>query len=63
MNESMNDVKEYDVKDVVDHKDDKSGRRWYLVRWKGFDACDDTWVKANDLHCPKILKKYKRTLG
>lgn len=36
-------------------------KRVYLVRWKGYDSSEDSWVDEANLHCANILKKYKQT--
>lgn len=47
----------YEVEDIVSHKIEY-GKELYLVRWKGFDSKDDTWVRKDNLKCPKLLKTY-----
>lgn len=47
----------YEVQDILTHKENKSGRFFY-VRWKGFGPEEDGWVKESDLSCPAILKSY-----
>lgn len=32
--------------------------RYFLVRWKGYKPCDDTWEREKNLKCTSILKKY-----
>jgi hypothetical protein len=50
---------EYEVDHIVDHR--RMGDILeFLVRWKGYKPCDDTWEpESNFKNCPKILKEYK----
>lgn len=34
------------------------GKKYYLVRWKGFSADQDTWEPESTLNCDEIIKKY-----
>jgi hypothetical protein len=52
---------EYEVDHIVNHRSMGDALE-FLVRWKGYQACDDTWEPASNLkNCPKILKEYKST--
>ena len=52
---------EYDVEDIIDHKD--VGRtRWYYVKWKGYPYSDNSWVEEKDMYCPDLLNKYNEGL-
>ena len=42
--------------------DAATGQVSYLVRWRGHDAADDTWVAEADLfHCFAMVQSYNRT--
>jgi hypothetical protein len=52
---------EYEVGHIVNHRSMGDALE-FLVRWKGYKPCDDTWEPESNLkHCPKILKEYKST--
>ena len=51
------------MEDILKHRYQGS-RRQYLVRWKGYDANEDTWLKEDDFgHAKEVLKAYKRRSG
>lgn len=47
----------YEVEKILAHKTVRTHQQ-YLIRWKGYDSNEDTWEKASDLKCPKILNEY-----
>ncbi|KAG1412531.1 hypothetical protein G6F58_007964 [Rhizopus delemar] len=47
----------YDVEAVIDHKG-TPGNWLYLVRWKGYDAKDDTWEPEKHFHDNRPILKY-----
>ncbi|SAL96045.1 hypothetical protein, partial, partial [Absidia glauca] len=47
----------YEIEAVIDHKG-TPGRRQYKVRWKGYTAKDDQWVKATDLNAQDAIDSY-----
>jgi hypothetical protein len=47
----------FEVDHIVDHKGDMSERS-YLVRWKGFDPDDDSWVKHKDIQTLACIAEY-----
>lgn len=50
--------KEYEVKNLLNHRRRKPNRE-FLVSWKGFnDSVDDTWEHESNLNCPAILSEY-----
>jgi hypothetical protein len=41
----------------------RKGKIFYRVRWKGYDAEDDTWQTARDLrNAPELLNQWKSQL-
>lgn len=50
----------FEVKSIIGHRK-KYGKVEYLVRWKGFDESHDSWSQEDNLFCPLILKRYKKT--
>jgi hypothetical protein len=58
-------TEEYDVDRIVEEKREKGkhGKRLYRIRWKGYDAEDDTWQTEQDLrNAPEVLRAW-RTRG
>lgn len=54
---------EYEVDKIVGERKDK-GVMLYRVRWKGYDAEDDTWQTARDLrNAPELLKDWRAQSG
>ena len=53
---------EYEVEKIVGEKRSK-GKSFYKVRWKGYDAENDSWQSARDLrNAPELLKEWKAQL-
>lgn len=50
---------DYEVERLMDHKP-KRNRMFFLVRWKGFGSDQDSWEPESNLHCPEILRAYKK---
>lgn len=50
----------FQVEKIVDEKV-VNGVRQYLIRWKGYDAKDDTWEPEDTLNCPDLIKKFKKS--
>jgi hypothetical protein len=40
---------EFEVESILDHKTMKSGKRKFLVHWKGYDASHDSWEPESSL--------------
>jgi hypothetical protein len=53
---------EYEVEKIVGERQ-KKGKLLYRVRWKGYDAEDDTWQTARDIrNAPEILRAWRQRL-
>lgn len=59
-------AEEWEVEAILGHKvtSRKSGRkRLYLVRWKGLDATEDSWLSEYELrNAPELKREYLRRL-
>lgn len=51
------DEEGYEVEDIVDHKF-KGKKKYFKIRWKNYDADQDTWEPEDDLSCPEIIERY-----
>jgi len=49
---------EFIVERVVGMKVSKGGKVHYLVKWKGWDTKDNSWVAQNDLNAPELIDEY-----
>ena len=57
-NEPIND-EEYEVERVI-KKRVRPGKVEYLVKWLGYENCDNTWEPVTNLYCPKLIQKFER---
>lgn len=57
--EPAKDDEEYEVDEIVGHKVERK-KNLFLIRWKGYEADQDTWEKEKSLSCPEIVAKYKK---
>lgn len=48
---------EFEVENLL-NDEFREGKRYFLVKWKGYDISHSTWEQQSNLKCPKILKKY-----
>jgi hypothetical protein len=55
--EEDGEEEEYEVEDIIDHKTVR-GKLQYLIRWKGYDADNDTWEPESTVNCPEIIARY-----
>jgi hypothetical protein len=55
--------KEYEVEQILDSRQHQ-GAREYLIKWKGYDASENTWEAAKNMtHCRQLLKRYQASEG
>lgn len=58
----INNEEEYKIDRILKHRGNLRNRS-YLIRWKGYSAKEDSWIKESDLgNAPEILKAYKKRL-
>ena len=51
---------EYEVEEIIKHlRSGRNRKQKYLIKWKGYLASNNTWVKENDLHAPELLAEYR----
>jgi hypothetical protein len=55
--EKKNSEEFYVVEKIVDHKDVR-GKRKYFLKWKGYPDSENTWEDEDGLHCYSLLQDY-----
>ena len=56
------DGKRWELERVVDHEN-RRGKTWYLVRWKGYGPKEDSWKKPAELkHAKRLVEEYHERL-
>ena len=53
---------EFVVEKIVDKSQGQNGRVKYLIKWKGFDASDNTWEPIENLYCTDLIEAFEKNL-
>ena len=57
--EIINGKEEFEVKDIINHwRYGPKKQLQYLIKWKGYPSCDNSWEPAESIHAPDLLRKY-----
>jgi hypothetical protein len=56
-NESIDD-EEYEVERILD-KRTRQGKVEYLVKWLGYENCDNSWEPITHLNCPQLIQEFE----
>ena len=59
--ELIDGEEEYEVEEILaDRINRRNHKRQYFVRWKGYEASEDSWVNEQDIsHSPELLEEYR----
>lgn len=52
----------YDVEEILDHKKGANGITYYLVKWNGYDASNNSWEPEDNFLSSNVLKEYHKQL-
>ncbi|KAI9243211.1 hypothetical protein BDA99DRAFT_449277 [Phascolomyces articulosus] len=58
MREVDKDNKFYKIEDIIQHKITDGHKYTFLVKWKGYENKDNSWVKEDDFNEKDIIKDY-----
>jgi hypothetical protein len=57
--ELIDGQEEYEVEEILnDHINRRNKKRQFFVRWKGYEALEDSWVNKDDIHAPELIEEY-----
>ena len=51
--------KEEVVERILQHRYHTTHGDQYKVKWEGYSSIYNSWVRAGDLHCPKVLAEFE----
>lgn len=49
---------QWEVVKVMDERQAEDGKKEYLLRWKGCEASDDSWVPEDRTSCPELMRPF-----
>ncbi|CAG4947689.1 unnamed protein product [Parnassius apollo] len=56
--ENADEAAEYEVERILEVHHKKSGKREFLIHWKGWSSKFDSWEPESNLNCPELIKKF-----
>ncbi|CAH2039599.1 unnamed protein product, partial [Iphiclides podalirius] len=56
--EKADESAEYEVERILEVHHKKSGKREFLIHWKGWSNKFDSWEPESNLNCPELIKKF-----
>ena len=59
---NQKDEDEFAVEKIVDKSHGQNGKVKYLIKWKGFDASDNTWEPIENLYCTDMIEAFEKNL-
>ena len=52
---------EYKVEKILDKKQKgKRGKMYYLIKWKGYPASNNSWEPASEVHAPELIAEWEK---
>jgi hypothetical protein len=63
--ELIDGEEEYEVEEILNDRINKRKKtKQYFVRWKGYEALEDSWVDKKDiLNAPELIEEYRLSKG
>ncbi|XP_051964156.1 histone-lysine N-methyltransferase SUV39H1-A-like [Xyrauchen texanus] len=58
---TKNNFYDYEVEYLCNYKKYK-GREFFLVKWKGYAECENTWEPLKNLKCPILLDQFRQDM-
>ena len=60
----VEETAEFEVEQILAHRDLRGRVQEYLVHWAGHDSSEDLWLTESDLqNAPAVLRRYKTTVA